>query len=286
MSDRSVGWSAPDGSRLDVTPDHAWECADAGGGAIVIAGEGWLTWRGGRDAVRVEAPEVHRVAVAGGLVAGATASGHVLVWPDLEDSPAAQRAQVRFEPDDLVCDAAGGRLIVSGWLDDADAVMTVLDVRGDEPVEVVPWTPWPAQATGVTRALADGMLGVATSDAVLLVSPDGRVGSAMPVAGIERIVGSGSELAWVRISGGRERPVIGTARIVGGEIVPGVELPMPGGDRFPHLAFSPEGFAVVVGTSPEALTVYRLTKDGWSEPIRHDLPRRATPPGDPPTIHR
>ncbi len=274
LSDRSVGWSTPHGPRVDVTPDHAWECADAGGGAIVLGGEGLLTWRGDGEPVTVEAEEVHRVAVAGNLVSAATTDGRVMVWADMAAGRAAGHAQVQFEPDELSCDGVGRRVIVAGWLDD-DAAMTVYHVGGAEPVEVVPSTPWPAPTAGITRALADGMLGVATSDAVELVAADGDVRSSVPVAGIERLVGSGRDLAWVRVSSSEERAIIGTAQVVGDAIVAGVELPMPGQDRFPGIAALPAGVTVVVGTTTPGLLEYRSTGNGWSEPIRHDLRGRA-----------
>lgn len=277
--DRSVVWWAPDGTRLDVTPDHAWQDADAADGAIVLAGAGWLTWRGDGEPITVEAEEVSRVAVVGGMVAAASVDGEVLVWPDIEAAQVAERTRVPFEPEDLVCDAAGRRVIVAGWFDDDAAAMTVFDVRGDGLVEVVPSTPWPAPAAGVTRPLDDGMLGIATTEGVVLVALDGAVCTAVPVPGIERLTGRGSDVAWIRVSGERERPVIGTARVVGGDLVPGVELGMPGRDRFPHLAVTPAGLTVVAGAGPAALDVYRLTAEergraAWSTPARHDLPLR------------
>ena len=275
MTSRSVTWVLHDGTRLDVTPGHSWEVAAAGGGGIALAGEGWLTWRGSAEAVRVESGEVYRVAVAGQLVATATADGELLVWPDIEVTADTLNGRVAFEPEGAGWDPGTRRLVVWGWLADGAAEIAMFAISADGLVAVRPDTPWPVPAGGIAFPLRAGSLGVATTGTLTIVGPDGQPGDGYELPGVEVLAGSGSTVAWIRVPDADERPVVGAAQLVGDDIRPFVELPMPGKDPFPHLAVTPGGPVLVAGTGTHQLTLHRLNADGWAEPTRYSLPRRA-----------
>jgi hypothetical protein len=269
-----VTWVLGDGPRVDATPDHSWEVAAAGGGAIALAGEGWLTWRGSAEPVQLEAVGVYRLAVAGQLVAAVTADGEVLVWPDAEVPAETLHGRVNFEPEGASWDPGSRRLVVWGWLADGATELAMFAISADGLDAVRPDTPWPAPAGGIAFPLRAGSLGVATTDTLAVVGADGQPRSRRDLPGIERLAGFGSTIAWVRVADSDGRPVVGTAQLSGDHIGPFMEFPMPDEDPFPHLAVVPGGPVLVVGTGPDQLTRYRLNADGWAEPTRYNLPRK------------
>jgi hypothetical protein len=275
ITSRSVTWVLHDGTRLDATPDHSWEVAAAGGGGIALAGEGWLTWRGSAEPVQVEATGAYRVAVAGQLVAAVTVDGELLVWPDIGATADTLNGRVTFEPEGAAWDPGTRRLVVWGWLTDGAAEIAMFAISADGLVAVRPDIPWPAPAGGMAFPLRAGSLAVATTGMLTIVGPDGQPRGGYALPGVELLAGSGGTVAWIRVPDAEGRPVVGAAQLVGDDIRPLVELPMPGKDPFPHLAVAPGGTVLVVGTGTYQLTLHRLNADGWAEPTRYSLPRRA-----------
>ena len=274
----SVWWFRSDGSPVEVTPDHEWACVGAGGGAVVMAGEGRLTWygAGAGTPVRVATDLAYRVAVRGSRVAAVTRDGVVLLWRSLDQPASPLRARVDFEPDGVAIDVEHDRLAVWGWPDSGSPRLELFQGASEELTPVAPSEPWPAPAAGVAFPVAAGDLALAAEDAVVVVSAAGAVRTRLTVAGIEGISGAGSLLTWVRSDLPRSRRVVGTALLVGGALQPISEWPMPGDDALAELSTA-HGVAVVLArTGRHEVSQFRLGADGWSEPATYNLARTAS----------
>ena len=227
----SVWWFRSGGARVEVTPDHEWACVGAGGGAVVMAGEGRLTWYGPEagTTVGVATDLAHRVAVRGSRVAAVTRDGAVLLWPSLDLPADPLRARLDFEPDGLALDAEHDRLMVWGWPANGNgsggAILELFEGSAEQLTAVAPLTPWLAPAGGVAFPLAAGDLALATVDAVVVMSASGAVRARLPASGIEGVAGADSLLVWVRSDLPRSGRVVATARLVDGGIQPLSEWP-------------------------------------------------------------
>jgi hypothetical protein len=256
----------------DITPEHEWGCAAAGAEAVLLAGEGWISWFRGDEQVRAECPYLSRVAVAGELAAGVTDDGTLTVWLDVASGAPAATVEVGFEPDGVAADAGDRRVVVWGWLPDGTAAMKVFAASAGSCVALPAPRPPLSPSGGVAYPLAAGGLAVASAYDVKLTHRDGAVWAALDLPGIERLAGSGDRLAYVRVARPHEGPVVGIARVVPGGLEGVQEQVMPASDDpFPHLTASPDGARLVLGDGPGALLDYRLTEVGWSDPTRYDV---------------
>jgi len=284
VTQQGISWLRADGSRVDVTPDHLWDCVAAGGGAVAVAGPEAVQWHGPDGSVltaAAPAEPTYRVAVAGRVVAGAGAAGRVTVWRSMDAEPLSVGLDV--EPDGIAVDAGQSRVSVWGWNAGGTAAMTVLEY-GDRSLTVVePSTPWPPPDSGVAVGLADGMIAVGGSDSVTVLSKGGERRGYTELPGLERVTGSRSGLAWIR-SFGDDEIVVGVGRLLdhaGGVAVRIVaEFPVPDTttDPFPEFAATFDGELVLAaGVGPHALAVHRLSETGWATPRLVDLPDREPP---------
>ena len=284
VTQHGISWLRADGSRVDVTPGYLWDCVGAGGGAVAVAGPEAVQWHGSDGSVLTAvapAETTYRVAVAGPVVAGASAAGRVTVWRSMDAEPLLIDLDV--EPDGIAVDAAQSRMAVWGWDAGGTAAMTVL-AYGDRSLTVVePSSPWPPPDSGVAVGLVDGMIAVGGSDSVMVLSKGGERRGRTDLPGLERVTGSLSGLAWIR-SMGDDEIVVGVGRLLdhAGEVAVGVvaEFPVPDADidPFPEFAATFDGELVLTaGVGPHALAVHRLSETGWATPTLVDLPDRDPP---------
>jgi hypothetical protein len=271
LTEQGITRLTADGAAVDLTPIFDWECAAIGSGAVAVAGGGPIEWTAADGAqARIALPDsrIHRLAVAGPLVAGTTDDGRLLIWRP--PAGTAAWSDLGFEPDGIVI--GSDRVCVWGWAEDEHAALAVFRADG---APVMPTQPWPRPDVGAALGLADGVIAIGGTDALTLVSAAGQVVGSVDLPGLERIAGSGVELAWVRA---QNRLVVGTGHLVGlrPEIHVTAELPMPGDDPFPDLAVVPGvGVLLAEGAGTHRVVLHRLAGDAWADPVRYDLPRTA-----------
>ena len=266
----SVTWVRAGGARVDVTPEHEWRCAAVGGGALALAGEGWLTWRGDGEPLRVECGPAYRVAVRGATVAVVSDDGEVTVWPQVSDSTEPARGRVAFAPDGLALDGERGRLAVFGSSQTDEARLALFDIGDSSLAPITPQPAWPDCPHGVAFPLAGGAIGLGTDRGVVVAGIDGGVTASLDLQGLERLAGSGDLLVWVR-SGAAVGPSVGVGHVAGSTVTVSSEHPLPGDDPFPELGVTSEGVVVIAGEGPSRLATYRTSPEGWAGPTYVDL---------------
>jgi hypothetical protein len=276
------GWSVirlTDGRLDELTPDHEWPVVAAGGGAVAMAGGGFLTWTDGRNTRRLSADGLHRVAVHGATVAGATEDGAITVWSELDGSnpPEPVRTSFAGAPDGVALAPGLDRLAVWGWLESGHAELAVFTLHPPTLVRLRD-RHWPEPAAGVAFPVAGQAIAIATTGQLVVLDPDGNALAEHPAPGVERVAGRGTTLAWMRSTRRRVAPLVGVGQLTGRGLRDVVEQPFPGADRFPELAVVGNAAVLVAGVAADQLAVHRLGRDGWAPPRRHTLPP-AAPPG-------